>query len=70
MRIPVMHLKTQYFTRDFSCNTRTLAHVTNRNMSNSKGWTLQISLLMLWMEKTQVNNQTKIDDDVNLLKTL
>ena len=34
----------------------------NRNMSNSKGWTLQSSLLMLWMEKTLVNNQTTIDD--------
>ena len=42
----------------------------NRNMSKSKGWTLQSSLLTLWMEKTRVNNQTKIDDDVNLLKTL
>ena len=42
----------------------------NRNMSKSKGWTLQSSLLMLWMEKTRVNNQTKIDDNVNLLKTL
>ena len=42
----------------------------NRNMSKSKGWTLQSSLLTLWMEKTQVNNQTKIDDNVNLLKTL
>ena len=34
----------------------------NRNMSKSKGWTLQSSLLMLWMEKTLVNNQTTIDD--------
>ena len=34
----------------------------NRNMSKSKGWTLQRSLLMLWMEKTRVNNQTTIDD--------
>ena len=42
----------------------------NRNMSKSKGWTLQSSLLTFWMEKTRVNNQTKIDDDVNLLKTL
>ena len=42
----------------------------NRNMSKSKGWTLQSSLLMLWMEKTRVNNQTNIDDDVNLHKTL
>ena len=42
----------------------------NRNMSKSKGWTLQSSLLTLWKEKTQVNNQTKIDDNVNLLKTL
>ena len=42
----------------------------NRNMSKSEGWTLQSSLLTLWMEKTRVNNQTKIDDDVNLLKTL
>ena len=42
----------------------------NRNMSKSKGWTLQSSLLKLWMEKTRVNNQTKIDDDVHLLKTL
>ena len=42
----------------------------NRNMSKSKGWTLQSSLLTLWMEKTRVNNQTKIDDDVNLLITL
>ena len=32
----------------------------NRNMSKSKGWTLQSSLLMLWMEKTRVNNQTKL----------
>ena len=43
---------------------------TNRNMSKSMGWTLQSSLLMLWMEKTRVNNRTKIDDDGNLLKTL
>ena len=42
----------------------------NRNMSKSKVWTLQSSLLTLWMEKTQVNNQTKNDDDENLLKTL
>ena len=42
----------------------------NRNMSKSKGWTLQSSLLTLWMEKTRVNNQTKIGDDGNLLKTL
>ena len=42
----------------------------NRNMSKLKGWTLQSSLLTLWMEKTRVNNQTKFDDDVNLLKTL
>ena len=42
----------------------------NRNMSKSKGWTLQSSLLTLWMEKTRVNNKTKTDDDVNLLKTL
>ena len=41
----------------------------NRNMSKSKGWTLQSSLLTLWMEKTRVNNQTKIDDDENLVKT-
>ena len=42
----------------------------NRNMSKSKGWTLQSSLLTLWMEKTRVNNQTKIDDDENLLISL
>ena len=42
----------------------------NRNMSKSKGWTLQSSLLTLWMGKTRVNNQTKIDDNANLLKTL
>ena len=42
----------------------------NRNMSKSKGWTLQSSLLTLWMEKTRVNNQTKIGDNANLLKTL
>ena len=34
--------------------------VANRNMSKSKGWTLQSSLLTLWMEKTRVNNQTKL----------
>ena len=28
-------------------------------MSKSKGWTLQGSLLTLWMDKTRVNNQTK-----------
>ena len=39
----------------------------NRNMSKSKGWTLQSSLLTLWMEKTQVNNQTKIAGKKNLL---
>ena len=42
----------------------------NRNMSKSKGWTLQSSLLTLWMEKTQVNNQTEIADNENLLITL
>ena len=36
-------------------------------MSKSKGWTLQSSLLTLWMEKTQVNNQTKIAGQENLL---
>ena len=41
----------------------------NRNMSKSKGWTLQSSLLTLWMEKTRVNNQTKIDDNEKLTKT-
>ena len=41
----------------------------NRNMSKLKGWTLQSSLFTLWMEKTRVDNQTKIDDDENLLKT-
>ena len=45
-------------------------HTTNRKMSESKGWTLQSSLLTLWMEKTRVNNQTKIDDDGSLLITL
>ena len=35
-------------------------------MSKSKGWTLQSSLLMLWMEKTQVNNQTKLLAKKNL----
>ena len=44
--------------------------IINRNMSKSKGWTLQSSLLMLWMEKTRVNNQTKIDDSKHLLITL
>ena len=39
--------------------TRTKATY-SRNMSKSKGWTLQSSLLMLWMEKTRVNNQTKL----------
>ena len=47
-----------------------LQGASNRNMSKSKGWTLQSSLLTLWMETTRVNNQTKIDDNVNLLKTL
>ena len=42
----------------------------NRNMSKSKGWTLQSSLLTLWMEKTQVNNQTKIDDNDHSLISL
>ena len=42
----------------------------NRNMSKSKGWTLQSSLLTLWMEKTRANNETKIDDDENLLISL
>ena len=42
----------------------------NRNMSKSKGWTLQSSLLTLWMEKTQINNQTEIADNGNLLITL
>ena len=37
-----------------------LLNTSNRNMSESKGWTLQSSLLMLWKEKTQVKNQTKI----------
>ena len=43
-------------------NLNTVGFLFNRNMSNSKGWTLQSSLLMLWMEKTRVNNQTTIDD--------
>ena len=44
--------------------------LTNRNMSKSKGWTLQSSLLTLWMEKTQINNQTEIADNENLLESL
>ena len=51
-------------------NLNTVDFCSNRNMSKLKGWTLQSSLLTLWMEKTQVNNQTKIDDKTNLLKTL
>ena len=51
-------------------NVNHLLSGNNRIMSKSKGWTLQSSLLTLWMEKTRVNNQTKIDDNVNLLKTL
>ena len=43
---------------------------TKRNMSKSKGWTLQSSLLTLWMEKTQVNNQTKIAGQEKLTITL
>ena len=39
-------------------------------LSKSKGWTLQSSLLTLWMMKTRINNQTKIADNENLLKTL
>ena len=39
-------------------------------MSKSKGWTLQSSLLMLWMEETQVNNQTKIAGQEKLTDTL
>ena len=42
----------------------------NRNMSKSKGWTLQSSLITLWMEKTQVNNQTKIAGHEKLTITL
>ena len=45
-------------------------HVYIRNMSKLKGWTLQSSLLTLWMDITRVNNQTKIDDNRNLLITL
>ena len=44
--------------------------LSNRKMSKSKGWTLQSSLLTLWMEKTQVNNQTEIADNENLLISL
>ena len=44
-------------------NPNVMMRESNRNMSKSKGWTLQSSLLMLWMEKTQVNNQTTIDDN-------
>ena len=32
----------------------------NRNMSKSKGWTLQSSLLMLWMDEDSSQQQTKI----------
>ena len=41
----------------------------NRNMSKSKGWTLQSSLLMLWMDKTRINNQTRIADNEKLTIT-
>ena len=44
--------------------------MSNRKMSKSKGRTLQSSLLTLWMEKTQVNNQTKLLANGNLLITL
>ena len=64
------HLDTQSFSSSPSSYHEPSKLKTNRNMSKSKGWTLQSSLLMLWMEKTRVNNQTKIDDDVNLLKIL
>ena len=63
MRFPVGHS-----TPIANCTQEGTVHF-NRNMSKSKGWTLQSSLLTLWMEKTRVNNQTKIDDDENLLKT-
>ena len=37
-------------------------------MSKSKGWTFQSSLLMLWMDKTRVNNQTRIAGQDKLTK--
>ena len=47
-----------------------IVNATNRNMSKLKGWTLQSSLLTLGMEKTQVNNQTKIAGQEKLTITL
>ena len=43
----------------------------NRNMSKSKGWTLQSSLLTLWMdENSSQQSNKKIADNENLLITL
>ena len=40
--------------------------LSNRNMSKSKGWTLQSSLLMLWMdENSSQQSNKKITEDEN-----
>ena len=42
----------------------------NRNMSKSKGWTLQSSLLMLWMDENLSQQTNKITDDEKLTNSL
>ena len=39
-------------------------------MSKSKGWTLQSSLLMLWMDENSSQQSNKIADDEKLTITL
>ena len=41
----------------------------NRNMSKSKGWTLQSSLLMLWMDENLNQQSNKIADNEQLTIT-
>ena len=55
-----------YFKKQATVETAT----NNRNTSKSNGRMLQGSLLMLWMDETRVNNQTKIADDGKLTITL
>ena len=40
-------------------DVRILSRSSNRNMSKSKGWTLQSSLLMLWMDENLSQQSNK-----------
>ena len=54
----VVHMNNTKVVHTNSVHGKVVTH-SNRNMSKSKGWTLQGSLLMLWMDENSSQQSNK-----------